>query len=247
MSSSLPPTTCLMPFARAFLANGDKKVWSWLSSLAIRAMLLAHCCNLTSNGCCEDEDDEDEELGEILDEDDESSDNNPDKLSLLAISLAIRLSGTLSKSPSVAKSMTSPSCTGNSYRSAASGGSVNTDPDCAISVGGRLNWKGVLKKCCCSWDRWTTWPSRTTKKPLSPMLAVYRVRSECESIMTHAVELPMICLRFSCNSHVRVTSWWCCCCCCCTYLHLSVSLSQQLSRLSVIEMAVFDQTFAILH
>ena len=84
------------------------------------------------------------------------------------------------------------------HLSAASGASLNTSD--AISAGGKLSWNGVLKKCCCSCDRCTTVPPRTTRKPESPMLAVYSLRSACENIMTHAVEEPTTDLRLSCIS-----------------------------------------------
>ena len=53
------------------------------------------------------------------------------------------LSGTLSKRPSVARRMTSPSSTLNSYWSADSGLSASTW--LWSSVGGRESWNGVLK------------------------------------------------------------------------------------------------------
>ena len=117
ISSGLPPSVSI-PAARAFTENGDKnwnkKKWvlnlskqscqSWLtlgsldSLLAISAMVLAHCWSLTSSLQCW----------------------------TTAISWTRSLSGTLSKSPSVARRMTSPSSTLNSYWSADSGLSANT-------------------------------------------------------------------------------------------------------------------------
>ena len=52
-------------------------------------------------------------------------------------------SGMLSKTPSVAKRITSPSSTLNSYLSADSGASLSTSV--ANSEGGKDSWKGVLK------------------------------------------------------------------------------------------------------
>ena len=117
ISSGLPPSVSI-PAARALTENGDKN-WnkkkmslnlskqscqsrltfgSLDSRLAIRAIVFAHCWSLTSSlQCCS-----------------------------TAISWTRSLSGTLSKRPSVARRITSPSSTLNSYWSADSGLSANT-------------------------------------------------------------------------------------------------------------------------
>ena len=97
-------------------AKGDKKLSSLDNCRARKAMELQHCCIFTRSFV------------------------HP--LILLTCSTK-SASGTLSNTPSVAKMITSPSSTLNSYRSAASGRSLSTSD--AISDGGKLNWNGVLK------------------------------------------------------------------------------------------------------
>ena len=115
-SSSLPPLQSIYPLSLAFLAKGDRKFSSLDSCLAKNAMELQHCCIFTKS---------------LL---------HPFRLSICSTK---RPSGTLSKTPSVAKTITSPSSTLNSYLSAASGRSLKTSE--AISEGGKLSWNGVLK------------------------------------------------------------------------------------------------------
>jgi len=109
-SSTLPPATLPNPLARAFFANGDKKFSSCDNLRAINAMEFAQAWILAASGA----------------EDPDCNDR---------ISSCNTESGMLSKTPSVAKRITSPSSTLNSYLSADSGASLSTSV--ANSEGGK--------------------------------------------------------------------------------------------------------------
>lgn len=107
-------------------------------------------------------------------------------------------SAKLSNRPSVATITMSPTCSWNLSSLQSPTLSLRIPPSASPGTGGgsMASWNGVLKKCCCMAVLWTMEPLLTTRQPLSPRLAEYRVFASRSSTTMHTVLLPMMgCLR----------------------------------------------------